>query len=173
MFTLKSKNKELTEFLKNIPRSKTNYNILKNKICEVYKNINSLYTLNSNRTYKYNINEISYLQDIEIGFISLNKLLNFYKEKYPHQYNEMKEKIDKENKMKLIHELKIKENNKMKLKYENVLNKQHKLKLKRDIRIIDTLLTPSVKKKKKKVISLTQKDKKELLDEELKYCFSE
>ena len=75
--------------------------------------------------------------------------------------------------MKLIHELKIKENNKMKLKYENVLNKQHKLTLKRDIRIIDTLLTPSFKKKKKKVISLPQKDKKELLDEELKYCFSE
>ena len=75
--------------------------------------------------------------------------------------------------MKLIHELKIKENNKMKLKYENVLNKQHKLTLKRDIRIIDTLLTPSFKKKKKKVISLPQKDKKELLDEELKYCLSE
>ena len=75
--------------------------------------------------------------------------------------------------MKLIHELKIKENNKMKQKYENVLNKQHKLTLKRDIRIIDTLLTPSFKKKKKKVISLPQKDKKELLDEELKYCFSE
>ena len=173
VFTLKSKNKELTEYLKNIPRSKTNYNILKKKICEVYKNINSLYTLNSNRKYKYNINEISYLQDIEIGVISLNKLLNFYKEKYPHQYNEIKEKIYKENKMKLIHELKIKENNKMKLKYENVLNKQHKLTLKRDIRIIDTLLTPSFKKKKKKVISLPQKDKKELLDEELKYCFSE
>lgn len=173
VFSLKSKNKELKEYLNNIPRSKTNYNILKNKICEVYKNINSLYTLNSNRKYKYNINEISYLQDIEIGFIALNKLLNYYKEKYPHQYNDIKEKIDKDNKMKLIHELKIKENNKMKLKLENVLNKQHKLKFKRDIRVIDTILSPSVKKKKKRMMCLTQKDKNEQLDDELKYCFSD
>ena len=123
---LKSKNRDLLEYYYNIPKENINNPLLKQKILKVFNNINSLFPISSNKKITYNITEFSYLQDIEIGFTKLNKLMLFYKETCPKRFGKVKDKRDKENKMEMLHHLKMKERKKFILKIENIVTKQHK-----------------------------------------------
>ena len=99
-------------------------------------------------------------------------LINFYKKNSKKQYQEICERIDKINKIKLIQSLKLKESEKMTLKIEKIIKKQNKLILQSN-RQIDILNHAIPKKEKKKAITLTENDINRLLDQQLKYCFSE
>lgn len=169
---LKAKNKDLNEYYNSIPKNEKINVFLKNKIFEIYTNLNSRFILNKKKKNSYNINEITYLRDIETGFFKLMTLINFYKENSKKQYQEICERIDKINKIKLIQSLKLKESEKMTLKIEKIIKKQNKLIL-QSHRQIDILNHAIPKKEKKKAITLTENDINRLLDQQLKYCFSE
>lgn len=170
--SLKAKNKDLNEYYNSIPKNEKINLSLRNKIFEIYTNLNSRFILNKKKKISYNINEITYLRDIESGFLKLMTLINFYKENSKKQYQEMCERIDKINKIKLIQSLKLKENEKMKLKFEKIIKKQKKLVLVSH-RQADTVNHTIPKKAKKKALTLTENDINCLLDQQLKYCFSE
>lgn len=120
---LKSKNRDLLEYYNNIPKENINNPLLKQKILKVFNNINSLFPISSNKKIIYNITEFSYLQDIEIGFTKLNKLMLFYQETCPKRFNEVKEKREKDNKMKMLHHLKMLRKKKIHIENRKYSNK--------------------------------------------------
>jgi len=119
----KIKNKELNNMVIKLKNSnfKDNMKKINIKIYELYKNLNIIIKLKLEKSYK-GINNIHYLKSIENGINRLLLIIEEDKKKFPLQFSELTNKINKiknkEQNIAAIEEKKRNYNNKLKLLYE-------------------------------------------------------
>ena len=160
---LKLENKYLTNYKRNIPMKNNDNKILivEEKILDIYYSINSVFPI-SKKDYlfeKYNC--VSYLKDIEI---LINKLIKFKKEQILYNYNAfqiVQKKIDEQNKIKKIKELKEKAENDFNSKIKKAYIKSTKI-----------IILPHKKVQDDYYIHLTKKKNEEKKSKKQKYRIS-
>ena len=152
----KIKNKDLNDMkikLKNLSfinkMKKINF-----KIFGLYNNLNKIFKLKIEKSYK-GINNIHYLKSIENGINKLLLIMEEDKKKYPLQFYELKNKINKikikEQNIAAIEEEKKNYNNKLKLIYEKTTKIIYKQR--RKLEINDFHFINKEKKVKKNILS--------------------
>ncbi len=132
---VKIRNNYLKNYIKSIKfnknkNKKVDLDLVDDKIFEIYVKINEKYPISIKKELTETMNSILYLQDIERG---INKLIKYKREYMIHNneaYLEIKKKIERDNRIKKIKELKEKAKKDFNEKIERVLAKSSKLTIK-------------------------------------------
>ena len=132
---MKIRNNYLKNYIKSIKfnknkNKKVDLDLVDDKIFEIYVKINEKYPISIKKELTETMNSILYLQDIERG---INKLIKYKREYMIHNneaYLEIKKKIERDNRIKKIKELKEKAKKDFNEKIERVLAKSSKLTIK-------------------------------------------
>ena len=132
---VKIRNDYLKNYIKGIKfkknkNKKVDLDLIDDKIFEIYVNINEKYPISIKRELTESMNSITYLQDIERGINQLIKYKREYIKINNAAYLEVKKKIERENRIKKIKELKEKAKKDFNEKIERVLAKSSKLTIK-------------------------------------------
>ena len=148
----KIKNKELNNMIIKLKSSSFRDELKKIniKIYELYKNINKIIKLKLEKSYK-GINNLHYLKSIENGINRLLLIIEEDKKKYPLQFSDLKNKINKikikQQNIAAIEEEKRNFNNKLKLIYEKTTKIVYKQRRKLEINDIHFINKEKIIKK--------------------------
>ena len=149
---VKIRNNYLKNYIKSIKfnknkNKKVDLDLVDDKIFEIYVKINEKYPISIKRELTESMNSITYLQDIERG---INQLIKYKREHIIHNnvaYLEVKKKIERENRIKKIKELKEKAKKSFNEKIERVLAKTSKLIIKQKKKVHRIYINTSKKNK--------------------------